>query len=181
MKRIGAAAAMAAMTIVVAALCGVALADDSHGPKPDKPAPPPKAAKHDESKPAKPAKSESASKPDEQKASEPEAKVYICHATGSAKNPYVLINVSSHALKAHTSHQDGRDIVLGASPGACPGASATSDVKAAEESKQLVSFCDMETATTGKFETKDAKEVVKHELDGKPEEARDIVPTFSYN
>src|SRR5438552_14935275 len=117
MKKIGAAAVIAAMSIVVAALCGVALADDGHhASKPAKPAPPPKAATHDDGK-QKEAKPESASKP-----SEPEAKVYICHATGSASNPYVLIHVSSHALKAHTSHQDGRDIVLGASPGPCPGA-----------------------------------------------------------
>jgi hypothetical protein len=135
MKKIGAAAAMAAMTIVVAALCGVALADDGHGTKPDKQAEPPKAAIHDSSTDQpKPDNPESASKPQDQKPSEPEAKVYICHATGSQSNPYVLIHVSSHALKAHTSHQDGRDIVLGASLGTCPGASTTSDVKVAEHS-----------------------------------------------
>jgi len=48
-------------------------------------------------------------------------KVYICHATGSATNPYVLIRVSVNALPAHTRHQDGRDIVLGDTPGPCPG------------------------------------------------------------
>ncbi|HLY94702.1 MAG TPA: hypothetical protein VKP14_07630 [Gaiellaceae bacterium] len=263
MKKIGAAAAMAAMTIVAAALCGVALADEGHqGAKPAKPAPPPQAASHDSSKDQNtPAKPESASKP-----SEPEAKVYICHATGSQSNPYVLIHVSSHALPAHTSHQDGRDIVLGASPGtcpgasttsnvqggaeqsqgeqhaagvqgaentkpenakvfichatgsdsnpyvlihvsehavpahtrhqdgrdivlgaapgACPGASTTSNVQAADHSEaaaQMISFCDMETATTGKLETKPADKVVSHELNGTPEEARDIVPTFTFN
>ena len=50
-----------------------------------------------------------------------EKKVYICHATGSATNPYVLIHVSKNAEAAHTSHQDGRDIVLGDTIGAgCP-------------------------------------------------------------
>lgn len=48
------------------------------------------------------------------------AKVYICHATGSATNPFVLIHVSTNALPAHTAHQDGRDVVLGATAGACP-------------------------------------------------------------
>jgi hypothetical protein len=45
-------------------------------------------------------------------------KVTICHATGSETNPYVRITVDSHALKAHTSHQDGEDIVNPA--GECP-------------------------------------------------------------
>lgn len=51
----------------------------------------------------------------------PHEKVYICHSTGSATNPYVLIHVSKNALRAHTRHHDGRDIVLGDSPGpGCP-------------------------------------------------------------
>jgi hypothetical protein len=57
-------------------------------------------------------------------------------------------------------------------------------VKAAEhveKSSLKVSFCDMETATTGKLETKSADKVLKHELNGTPEEARDIVPTFTLN
>jgi hypothetical protein len=50
-------------------------------------------------------------------------KVYICHATGSSTNPYVLIHVSKHAEWAHTRHQDGRDIVLGETlTGSCPSA-----------------------------------------------------------
>jgi hypothetical protein len=60
-------------------------------------------------------------KSEEQK---PQGKVYICHATGSATNPYVLIHVSVNALPAHTRHQDGRDIVLGDQPGPCPTAAA---------------------------------------------------------
>jgi type IV secretory pathway VirB10-like protein len=88
MQRIGPRAASTAVAIGVAALSGVALAND-HGTKPA----------------AAPA---------------PAPKVYICHATGSASNPYVLIHVSSNALPAHTGHQGGRDIVLGSSPGACP-------------------------------------------------------------
>jgi hypothetical protein len=52
-----------------------------------------------------------------------EKKVYICHATGSATNPYVLIHVSKHAEWAHTHHQDGRDVVLGETLTAgCPSA-----------------------------------------------------------
>ena len=38
-------------------------------------------------------------------------KTTICHATGSATNPYVLITVDNHALKAHSKHQDDEDIV----------------------------------------------------------------------
>jgi len=45
----------------------------------------------------------------------------------------------------------------------------------------MVSFCDMTSATTGAYETKPAAEVVRHELNGTPEEARDIVPPFSYD
>jgi len=40
-----------------------------------------------------------------------EHKTTICHATGSATNPYVLITVDNHALKAHGNHQDDRDII----------------------------------------------------------------------
>ncbi len=48
-------------------------------------------------------------------------------------------------------------------------------------SEQQVTFCDMESATSGKLETKDASEVAKHEFDGNPEENRDIVPPFTLN
>jgi hypothetical protein len=47
-------------------------------------------------------------------------KVGICHATGSATNPYVFISVDEHALKAHQDHQDGRDIVGVKSAKDCP-------------------------------------------------------------
>lgn len=46
-------------------------------------------------------------------------KTTICHATGSAKNPYVKITVSNKALKAHRHHHDGRDIIP-APAGGCP-------------------------------------------------------------
>jgi hypothetical protein len=51
----------------------------------------------------------------------PQGKTTICHATGSATNPYVEITISDNALPAHTTHQDGRDIVP-APAGGCPGA-----------------------------------------------------------
>jgi hypothetical protein len=41
----------------------------------------------------------------------PENKVHICHATGSATNPFVAITVSVNAIPAHENHQDGRDII----------------------------------------------------------------------
>jgi hypothetical protein len=47
--------------------------------------------------------------------------------------------------------------------------------------QQMVTFCDMDTATTGKLETKPAGEVAHHEFNGKAEENRDIVPPFTLN
>lgn len=38
-------------------------------------------------------------------------KVTLCHATGSAKNPFVTITIAAPAAYAHTRHQDGRDII----------------------------------------------------------------------
>lgn len=39
-------------------------------------------------------------------------KVTICHATGSATNPYVIITIAKQAvLNGHLDHQDGRDII----------------------------------------------------------------------
>jgi hypothetical protein len=48
-------------------------------------------------------------------------KMTICHATGSATNPYVTITISNNAIPAHRRHQDGRDIIP-ATGGTCPGA-----------------------------------------------------------
>ena len=47
--------------------------------------------------------------------------VFVCHATGSATNPYVLIHISINGwIHGHSHHQDGRDILLGDKPGPCP-------------------------------------------------------------
>lgn len=46
-------------------------------------------------------------------------KVWICHATGSATNPYVELHVSENALAAHRNHQNGQDIIP-APDGGCP-------------------------------------------------------------
>ena len=54
------------------------------------------------------------------------AKVTICHATGSETNPYVLITVDEHAVKAHMSHQNGEDIINPTGP--CPGATVPAGV-----------------------------------------------------
>ncbi|HEX7277341.1 MAG TPA: hypothetical protein VF244_08200 [Acidimicrobiales bacterium] len=44
-------------------------------------------------------------------AAAPPQKVTICHATGSATNPYQEITVSQTALAAHASHQAGADVI----------------------------------------------------------------------
>lgn len=44
------------------------------------------------------------------------AKVTLCHATGSAKNPYVMITVDQSALPAHQGHGD----IIPAPAGGCP-------------------------------------------------------------
>jgi hypothetical protein len=46
-------------------------------------------------------------------------KTTICHATGSATNPFVTITISNNALPAHRRHQDGRDMIP-APAGGCP-------------------------------------------------------------
>ena len=48
----------------------------------------------------------------------PAGKTTICHATGSANNPYVRISVSNNALPAHAAHQDQQDIIP--APPTCP-------------------------------------------------------------
>ena len=48
-------------------------------------------------------------------------KVTICHSTGSAHHPYVIINVDQHAIPAHERHHDGRDIIPAPADG-CPAA-----------------------------------------------------------
>ena len=50
----------------------------------------------------------------------PDHKIGICHATSSAKNPYVFIVVDKHAVKAHTKHHEGKDIVGVSSAAKCP-------------------------------------------------------------
>ena len=53
----------------------------------------------------------------------PSGKTTICHATGSATNPYVTITISNNAIPAHKRHQDGRDIIPAPAEG-CPAAAS---------------------------------------------------------
>jgi len=47
------------------------------------------------------------------------SKTTICHATGSASQPYEVIAVDDNALPAHYHHQDGQDIIP-MPEGGCP-------------------------------------------------------------
>ncbi len=67
-------------------------------------------------------------KNDESPGNSGEHKTTICHATGSASNPFVLITVDDNALKAHQAHQDGKDIIP-APAGGCPGAASPTKTK----------------------------------------------------
>ena len=58
-------------------------------------------------------------------------KTTICHATGSATNPYVEISIPPPAVGAHSRHQDGRDIIPAPANG-CPGATTGSSSTATE-------------------------------------------------
>jgi hypothetical protein len=46
-----------------------------------------------------------------------DAKITICHATGSTKNPYVMITVSVNGLNGHDKHPDD---IIPAPAGGCP-------------------------------------------------------------
>jgi hypothetical protein len=54
--------------------------------------------------------------------------VTICHATGSATNPFVEITIDENGLNGHADHQDGRDINPAPAEG-CPAGAAHSEQK----------------------------------------------------
>jgi hypothetical protein len=96
-------------------------------------------------------------------------KVTLCHLTGNGS--FVLITVDKHSLK--NGHTAAKGDIIPAPAGGCPAAAVQS------ATEQQVTFCDMESATFGKLETKSVSKVISHELNGTPEEARDIVPAFT--
>ena len=103
--------------------------------------------------------------------SESDHKITLCHLTGSGK--YVVITVDKHALKNGHTKEKGDIIPMPA--GGC------GSVQTQTQTEMMVTFCDMESATSGKLETKTASQVISHELNGTPEELRDIVPAFTVN
>lgn len=70
-------------------------------------------------------------------------KITICHATGSATNPYVVITVDTHALK--NGHTAAKGDIIPAPAGGCPTATiATGSVLGA-----TATVCGTEQATSG--------------------------------
>ena len=97
----------------------------AHGNPPARPQPAPAPAR-----PARPAPQQRTDAPAADNGAAHQ-KTTLCHATGSAANPYVEITISDRAVDAHARHQDGRDIIP-APAGGCP-ATAPAQAPAAEQ------------------------------------------------
>jgi hypothetical protein len=69
-----------------------------------------------------------------QKVAEAEGKILICHATSSAKNPHVEIEVDRNGLNGHWGHAGD---LIPAPPGGCPRASSHGAGKSAHEEADL--------------------------------------------
>lgn len=67
--------------------------------------------------------------------------IIICHATGSATNPFVVINIPMTAwTEAHDVHQDGRDFILkdpASRPGSKDGFDKSDCVQPAQPAKEV--------------------------------------------
>ena len=141
-------------------------------PKPAKKQPKAKAPKAFKPRPAAPR----ASKP---KPASPAGKTTICHATGSATNPYVTITVSKNALPAHTRHQDGRDIVPAPAAGCPSGSEAPAAAKkpdaAKDKGRDKVTICHATGSETNPYVTITIAEpaVRAHE---RHQDGEDIIP-----
>ena len=104
----------------------------------------------------------------------PAGKTTICHATGSATNPYVTITISDNALPAHARHQDGRDIIP-APEGGCPKPQTTKTGQTAPADAPKTTICHATGSTTNPYVTLTlpAPAVAAHK---RHQDGRDLIP-----
>jgi len=203
MKKLAAAVAAAVAVLALAALSGVALAGDHHGHHGSKA----QNAQHHQKPDSAPRQSSSDSQAGI-KPSNTTDKNTSCTSgggTGSSATCHSDKSDKSDASKRYGNGKTAAQIANGkgapsGTPITGPGNSQPHKIcgrdvhaykggdcskqheqKGSEHQQQTVTFCDMESATSGKLETKNADEVARHEFNGNPEENRDIVPPFTLN
>jgi|GEM_PF-3028341 len=139
-------------------------------------------------------RTESEKKATSRTASDP--KVMLCHATGSAKNPYVLITVAAAgAANGHYDHQDGRDIIpeftyngktyaaKGDQSVLAAGCKKSTPVTQEPKNKSRVTLCHATGSATNPYVliTIAAAGAANGHYGDKHQDGRDIIPEFTYD